>query len=524
MNLFGITSVIIFFCALGFGITIYATNRKSEVNRSWLILSTVIAFWGLGLYGVTSTESRDTAMLWQYLLDISAIFIPVAFLYFILNLLKSGNRLLLQYSFYFACLLALFSVTSYFKTGMIMRYDFYWINPGPLYIAFPVFFLAIVAVSIFLLMKAYANSADKIFKAQIRNTFIAGIIGFGGGLTDFFPQVINIYPFGNYFVILYVVFMSYGVLKYKLLSAKVISAQLFAGAMSLVFLFNLLQSGGSFQDWMIKFLMLILVIIFSVLLVQSVYREVSQRERIEKLARELEAANKGQREFLHFLSHEVKGQFTVTSALFDSILSDSDYGPVSEKLRSLVETGLARNRKAVVDIEDILVSADLKNGAVKYDMQAVDFKEAITELVKEVKPEADDKGITLQVSVDENQDYTVSADKRHLIGHAIRNLVENAVIYTQKGEVMITLSRRGDKISLAVADSGVGLTPDDKARLFTEGGRGAESGKVNAHSTGHGLYIAKQIIEAHKGRVWAESEGRGKGSIFFAELPCGQEK
>ncbi len=55
--------------------------------------------------------------------------------------------------------------------------------------------------------------------------------------------------------------------------------------------------------------------------------------------------------------------------------------------------------------------------------------------------------------------------------------------------------------------------------LFTEGGHGAESRKVNVDSTGFGLYIVKNIIEAHKGRVWAESEGAGKGAKFTVELP-----
>ena len=67
--------------------------------------------------------------------------------------------------------------------------------------------------------------------------------------------------------------------------------------------------------------------------------------------------------------------------------------------------------------------------------------------------------------------------------------------------------------------AGVGISNEDKPHLFTEGGRGKESLKVNVHSTGYGLYIAKQIVETHKGRIWAESDGAGKGSAFFVELP-----
>jgi signal transduction histidine kinase len=72
---------------------------------------------------------------------------------------------------------------------------------------------------------------------------------------------------------------------------------------------------------------------------------------------------------------------------------------------------------------------------------------------------------------------------------------------------------------LTSVDTGVGITPEDMKRLFTEGGHGAESIKVNVHSTGYGLYIAKQIAEAHGGAIRAESEGKGKGSRFIVELP-----
>ena len=70
-----------------------------------------------------------------------------------------------------------------------------------------------------------------------------------------------------------------------------------------------------------------------------------------------------------------------------------------------------------------------------------------------------------------------------------------------------------------IQDTGVGINPIDRSRLFTEGGSGINSLKINVESTGFGLYIAKKIVDEHKGRVWVESEGEGKGSTFFVELP-----
>jgi signal transduction histidine kinase len=70
-----------------------------------------------------------------------------------------------------------------------------------------------------------------------------------------------------------------------------------------------------------------------------------------------------------------------------------------------------------------------------------------------------------------------------------------------------------------VKDTGVGITEEDKKNLFTEGGRGKDSVKINVDSTGYGLYSVKQIVESHHGEVWAESEGAGKGSTFYIKLP-----
>ncbi|MDE2233658.1 MAG: hypothetical protein KGJ90_06175, partial [Patescibacteria group bacterium] len=396
----------------------------------------------------------------------------------------------------------------------------------PVYAFFVSFYFFLSFVNLFHNHAFFSRNkgADNSIKVrQLEYIIIATIIPSSiGVLFDIFLPYygfFELYWFGPAVVIIFVVFNVYAIFKHKLLDIKLITAELFTILIWITTLVHTMLSENT-QDQLINGFVFILVTIFGILLLRGMFKEIAQRERIEKLAGELEVANMGQQEFLHFLSHEVKGYFTVVSALYDAILTDPDYGPVSEELRKLVSTGLARNKKAVGDIEDILVSADLQNGKVSYELKPTDAKAALLELVKEMKPEADEKELVLQVAADDGPDYSVMADKKYLFGHAVRNLIENAIIYTEKGEIMITLSRHGGNVTLAVADSGVGLSDDDKTKLFTRGGRGAESGKINAHSTGHGLYITKMIIVAHQGRVWAESAGRGKGSIFFVELPA----
>lgn len=518
MNLFGITSIIIFFASLGFGLSIYSSNRYSKVNRSWFGVSIFVALWGLGLYGVTSTDSAITAERWQYLLDISAILLPVMYFSFVCNLLGiEGDDWFKRLILYVGAVVAVFSVTPYFKLGVTLKYGFYWVNPGPYYLVFPIFFAAVTTISLVFLIVEYRLSKDKTVRAQIRNTLLAGIIGFGGGITNFFPQVINVYPFGNYFVILYVAFMSYGVLKYKLLSKKMISAQLVSGAIVLVFLFNLLQP-DTLGNWAVKFLLFILVLIFSIILVRGVYNEISQKEKIEKLAEELKAANEGQVSLMHFMNHQVKGRFGNAKNIFAELMTD-DYGAMPPATIPLLQKGLDETNMGIDYVQNVLRGASAENGKIPYEMKPIDFKQILQTAFAKEKDRAESKGLKFELRVDEGE-YSMHGDSREL-SEAVRNLIDNSITYTQEGCVEVSLS--GDKyaIKLNLKDTGVGIIEEDKPKLFKSGVRGTDSLKFNVNSTGYGLAFVKGVIDAHKGRVWAESEGRWKGSTFNVELPKG---
>ena len=96
--------------------------------------------------------------------------------------------------------------------------------------------------------------------------------------------------------------------------------------------------------------------------------------------------------------------------------------------------------------------------------------------------------------------------------------MQNSILYTKEGKIIVGLSKNNNKVLFFVKDTGIGITDEDKENLFTEGGRGKNSIKTNVDSTGYGLFSTKLIVDAHKGRIWAESEGGGKGSTFFVEF------
>jgi signal transduction histidine kinase len=134
------------------------------------------------------------------------------------------------------------------------------------------------------------------------------------------------------------------------------------------------------------------------------------------------------------------------------------------------------------------------------------------------------KGLKFEVQITTTP-ITAFVDETQIV-QVFKNLVDNAIKYSPSGTVKASLGidPNGLKALFEIKDTGIGLTDSDKKRLFTEGGKGEESLKYNTDSAGYGLYIVKKIVETHKGKIWAESEGRGKGSKFCVELPIVQTK
>ena len=247
---------------------------------------------------------------------------------------------------------------------------------------------------------------------------------------------------------------------------------------------------------------------------ETVYQHSLELARLKKA---LEIANAQQENLLHFISHEIKGYLTKGQDAFAGIAT-GDYGAVSEAVKTLAEAALAEMRKGVATVMDILDASNLKKGTVTFKKAPFDLKAAVLAVVDEQKKAADEKHLALDVRI-EDAEYKMDGDEEKIREHVLRNLIDNAIKYTPSGSVAVELLSTNGSIHFSVKDSGVGITPEDMKRLFTEGGHGAESIKVNVHSTGYGLYIAKQIVEAHGGTIRAESEGHGKGSLFVVELP-----
>ncbi|HDH31192.1 MAG TPA: HAMP domain-containing histidine kinase, partial [Candidatus Wolfebacteria bacterium] len=180
-------------------------------------------------------------------------------------------------------------------------------------------------------------------------------------------------------------------------------------------------------------------------------------------------------------------------------------------------------------VNNILNLGRIESGRMEYNFEEINFVDMVSEVVDELKLIADEKKLDLlfDVEVKETPKGTsagsvptgqvkIKADPQKL-RQVIQNLIDNAIKYTPDGFVKVAITSEKDSVLFSVVDTGVGILPEFLPNLFQKFVRETAPGQ-RIQGTGLGLYIAKEIIKAHGGEIWAESEGRGFGSQFFVRL------
>lgn len=339
---------------------------------------------------------------------------------------------------------------------------------------------------------------------------------FGG--TEYIASITAVYEvnlYGLFVLPLFLLILTFAITDLRLFQLRFVGTQILAYVLVILVGSELLfiQDSTSRNLTLITLAMSLLIALF---LIENARREALARIRIEELAKDLQKANDQQVTLIHFITHQIKGFLTKSRGVFAGLM-EGDYGVLPDTMKDIVKMGFDSDTKGVDTVQEILGAANIKSGKVNYTMAPFDLKALIDEIVTGLKPNADAKKLALTESTDEGS-FTVNGDRTQLV-NVFKNLIDNSIKYTPQGSVNVSLAHAPGKIVFKIQDTGVGITPEDMKNLFTEGGHGKESQKINTESTGFGLYIVKNIVEAHKGKVWAESDGADKGSRFIVELP-----
>jgi len=225
----------------------------------------------------------------------------------------------------------------------------------------------------------------------------------------------------------------------------------------------------------------------------------------------LRQLEKTRQEFVANVSHELRTPLSLIKGYTETLLDESVKEPaVVEKFLRTIDRNA---RRLQLLIEDLLAISALESGRVQMDLQALHLPELVNAVVEDHQPAAAGRGVRLRIEV---RDVRVRADRERL-HQVFGNLIDNAIKYGRAdGQVSITARLLPDeKVEVCVADDGPGISSDALGRIFERFYRVDKARSRDQGGTGLGLSIVKHIVQAHGGRVWAESElGRGT-RIFF---------
>ncbi len=233
--------------------------------------------------------------------------------------------------------------------------------------------------------------------------------------------------------------------------------------------------------------------------------------------REMEAAKS---DFISIVSHELRTPLTAIKG-FLSMLLKKDFGGLSDKQFHFLSRVYQTNQRMIGLVEDLLDMSHIESGKIRLKVAPLAMEPIIQDVVSELASKGFERQIMLKVNRKQKLPLVLADEAR--LRQIMTNLIDNAIKYSlPKSEVIIDFRVQGTELVTSIKDQGVGITAAHIERLFQRFGRIYNPMSMQAGGTGLGLYIVKNLVESHGGRIWVTSR-EGKGSRFSFSLPVAQQ-
>jgi len=382
------------------------------------------------------------------------------------------------------------------------------------------------------------------------------------------------YRYGNYSAIFLIAFTSYAILKHRLFNIKIILTQLAILIIDGISLVQVVASKSSLE-LVFRAVFFIVVAYGSYILLKSVRKEIEQKEELQLLSDKLFQANehlkeldKMKTEFVSLASHELLTPISAIEGYLSMILDEKISKVEDPNTKKYLDSVYSAAKRLARMITDMLNISRIEEGRLMVEKKGVDLSELIKQVVDEIQFKAKDHK---QKVVFKNPDGPASPNGLRGAGWAtygdsdklkevMINIIGNAIKYSKDpGTITIEVrkvtteevrntwekieasikSRPLDdqeaikstvdehyrafvgshQILVATSDQGIGIPKEELSRLFKKFHRVGDYSTAESQGSGLGLYITRALVELQHGRIWADSEGVGKGSVFTFSLP-----
>lgn len=516
---------------LFFGIFVYFKSGRSLLGKILLLISFSFSLWAiLNLIVWTTFDSQTYSFFWSFFEILSVLFYFLV-LYFGYVFIEEkdipfGAKVIFAVFF---LPVVLISSSKYYLAGFDAASCDAIMNDKFLYYVYALRGAVFLGTLILLITKYIKYRKDEIKKNKIVVVGVGLVLlllsflvtQYAGDLisSDYYEMEF----YGLFAIDIFVGFLVYLIVKYEAFNIRLIGAQALVVALVI-----LIGSQFAFIQNPINMVLtgitLAIAVGFGWMLIRSVKMEVQRKEELQVMTNRLAQANDQLRkldnaksEFISIASHQLRTPLTAIKG-FISLLLEGSYGKISPMLKEVLNKIYISNERLIDLVEDMLNLSRIESGRMEYDIKKVNMEEVLKEICDTFLIRSKEKGLKLELKLPENPLPEVSTD-RNKIREVISNLVDNAIKYTLKGWVTVKLSQNEDKVRIAVIDTGIGVPKEEMPYLFEKFSRGKDINRLNTGGTGLGLHVGKKMIESLSGTLWVESEGAGKGSTFFVEVP-----
>lgn len=570
MNFDFIVTLMVGLLSLSLGVIVVAQDSKNASNRLFFGFNFFTALWifsSLVARSLTAT-SVSPFMIIGYS---SAALMAYFFLMFCLTFPEKPKNYFF-WEYVLILLPAIFIILSALHLVAVITTDSsssFRIVSGLFYGYYSIFLSSYIIAGLILLIIKFSKS-EGIFKKQI-STILFGffLYAFLALLFNFVLPLVtndpNVYRWSIYSIVFFLFFTAVAIIKYQLMEVKVILTETAVVILVISLIAQTLSSGNS-KTGIINGVVLIAVIYGGYLIIKSVQSEIRQKEKLQVLSTQLEQANQHLKEldamkteFVSLASHEL---LTPVSAIegYLSMLLDEKMARVDDpKAKKYLDNVYLSAKRLARLIADMLNISRIEEGRLSVEKSEVNVGDTIDQVIAEIRFKAEERKQKVVFNRDPQANYSTFADPDKIKEIAI-NIIGNSIKYSRDpGTITITVQKvprqmvdstwarieadikarplddqeaikssvdphyrelvGEEQLMISVKDQGVGIPREELPRLFKKFHRVGNYSTQESQGTGLGLYISRALVELQHGRIWADSEGEGKGSTFTFTLP-----
>ena len=254
-------------------------------------------------------------------------------------------------------------------------------------------------------------------------------------------------------------------------------------------------------------------------IIQSFFSDITERKNFEKhrelLLDQLLTSLEFKSKFLANISHELRTPLNAILG-FSSLLLEDSYGETNENQKEFLSDIFSAGNHLLILINRVLDLSKIEAGKLKLDFERVNLTLILTEIKSTVKPLYEKKRLSFNIEGLNNSAY-LSADPIRF-KQILYNLLDNAIKFTEKGNVKLRCLEKKDHWEFQIKDTGIGIAQEDFEVVFREYGRVENDKTKQVPGSGLGLALTKRLINLHGGDIWFESK-LGKGTTFYFTIP-----